>query len=259
MLRNVKSSEIVRFVLVACAALALAACQGGGESADEAASTPAPAAETAIGSAAAGGPAVSAPDPAEPAPPAATQPTQSVAAPREGKPGSTPAQTAGPDEAPTPTSQDAPDRPLDTGVVRFVPDGDTLELEDGRAVRLVQIDAPELNPAERAECYGREAQRLLRRLAPVGSTVELLPDPALDDVDRFDRLLRYVRVDGRVLNVTLVAEGAATPYFFRGDRGRLARPLVAAARDARDAGRGLWGACPAARLEPGRGADTGAP
>ncbi|MEZ5102514.1 MAG: thermonuclease family protein [Thermoleophilia bacterium] len=255
-----KSSEIVRFAAVAVAALGLAACQGGGEAGDAPpAGEPATAATgPAIGSATAGASAETVPggDAGTDSPAAPGEPAQSVAADTVATPGSAPVETSGP---PTQSAPDLPDGPRDTGVVRFVPDGDTLQLEDGRAVRLVQIDAPELNPADRAECHGREAQRLLRRLAPVGSTVELVRDPALDDVDRFDRLLRYVRVDGHVLNVTLVAEGAATPYFFRGDRGRLAGTLLAAAREARAAGRGLWGACPAAELQPGRGADTGRP
>jgi endonuclease YncB( thermonuclease family) len=46
-------------------------------------------------------------------------------------------------------------------------------------------------------------------------------------------------------------------WFFEGDRGRHADELLAAAEDAERAGRGLWGACPAARLDPERGVDTG--
>lgn len=137
--------------------------------------------------------------------------------------------------------------------VEWVVDGDTLRLTDGRVVRLVQIDAPEA----RSDCYGRDATRALIDAAPNGTRVTLERDPALDAVDPYDRLLRYVLVGGRNVNVQLVARGAAAPYFFRNERGRYANALLDAARDARSAGRGLWGACPRARLEPGLGSVTG--
>ncbi len=77
----------------------------------------------------------------------------------------------------------------DAGVVATVSDGDTLRLLDGRRVRLVQIDAPELSSGE---CYARPARAALVRLAPPGARVDLEADPALDAEDRFGRLLRYV-------------------------------------------------------------------
>jgi endonuclease YncB( thermonuclease family) len=141
----------------------------------------------------------------------------------------------------------------DGGVVARVSDGDTLRLEDGRVVRLVQIDAPEASD----ECFGLEAATELRRFAPRGTSIRLERDAALDDVDVYDRLLRYVLVAGVNVNVELVRIGAATPYFFRGDRGRYASELLDAAAAARADGRGLWGVCPAARLDPDRGAFTG--
>lgn len=136
----------------------------------------------------------------------------------------------------------------ETGRVARIADGDTLRLTDGRRVRLVQIDAPEPG----SECWGIEAMEALSALAPPGSDVELARDPALDDRDRFGRLLRYVSVDGRNVNITLVERGAAAPYFFRGDRGRHADELLDAAEAAVAANQGLWGGCPTARLDPGR-------
>ena len=138
--------------------------------------------------------------------------------------------------------------------VASVRDSDTILLADGRRVRLVQVDAPELGAGE---CYGREAWRELGRLLPPGSRVTLEADRSLDDVDRFGRLLRYVVRGGENVNVELVRRGAAAPYFFGGDRGRHAEELLAAAKDARAARRGLWGACPPARLQPERGVETG--
>jgi endonuclease YncB( thermonuclease family) len=138
--------------------------------------------------------------------------------------------------------------------VEHIVDGDTLVLTDGRHVRLVQIDAPE---AQEGECYGEEATSVLERLAPPGSRVRLEADPALDRVDRFERLLRYVVRDDRNVNLELVSRGAAAPYFFRGDRGRQADELFAAAEQARDEELGLWAACPGTRLDPNRALHTG--
>jgi micrococcal nuclease len=144
-------------------------------------------------------------------------------------------------------------QPTETGVVRRVVDGDTLQLEDGRRVRLVQIDAPE----EESECYGREATHVLAGIAGRGARVQMEPDGALDDRDDFGRLLRYVRAGELNVNLALVERGAAAPYFFRNERGRYADDLLAAAREARTGRRGFWGACPGARLEPALGSRTG--
>jgi micrococcal nuclease len=140
-------------------------------------------------------------------------------------------------------------------VVARVVDGDTIVLEGGQEVRLVQIDAPE---GREGECYADEAREALRRLLPAGARVRLEADPRLDDVDVHGRLLRYVVLGEANANLALVAQGAATVWFFRGERGRYADELLREARRARDAGLGLWGACPGTPFDPGRPADTGA-
>ena len=132
-------------------------------------------------------------------------------------------------------------------------DGDTILLTDGRRVRLVQVDAPELV----GECWGAESAKTLARLAPPGTELRLERDPTLDGADRFGRLLRYAYAGDTNVNLELVRAGAAAPYFYRGERGRHARRLVAAARAARTGRRGLWGACPGTRLVPERQVETG--
>jgi micrococcal nuclease len=138
-------------------------------------------------------------------------------------------------------------------LVTSVADGDTLTVAGGTRVRLVQIDTPELGSGE---CYSRAARSALERLAPVGSTVRLEADPALDQVDRYGRVLRYVRRGTMNVNIALVRAGAAAPYFYGGDQGRYANHLLAEARRAKAAKRGLWGACPGTVLDPYRGVDT---
>ncbi len=131
--------------------------------------------------------------------------------------------------------------------VARVIDGDTIELDDGTRVRLVQIDSPELKGAE---CYATKAAAELRRMLPVGQKVSLEADPGLDQTDRYDRQLRYVRKGGVNVNVALVKRGAASVWFYQGDRGKYAEKLMASARQAKQAKRGLWGACAATALDP---------
>jgi micrococcal nuclease len=139
-------------------------------------------------------------------------------------------------------------------VVASVYDGDTLTLRDGRRVHLLQIDTPELGSGE---CYSRAARTALVALAPPGKRIVLESDPRLDRVDRYGRLLRYVKRDGVNVNVELARRGAAAPYFYRGDKGRYAGALMLAARGAKAAKRGLWKACPATVLDPFRAVETG--
>jgi micrococcal nuclease len=142
--------------------------------------------------------------------------------------------------------------------VRRIVDGDTIDVRvDGanRRVRLVQIDTPEVYWG--AECYGTAASAALRRLLPVGSTVRLYADPALDRTDTYGRLLRYVFSGTVNVNARMVLDGAAAPYFYDGGRGRYADALDRYARAARAARRGLWGACPGTVYDPYRAVDTG--
>jgi len=138
-------------------------------------------------------------------------------------------------------------------------DGDTIDLTDGRRVRLVQIDTPE--EFFRPECYGLEAAATARRLLPPGTLVRLVPEPSADLVDRFGRLLRYVirARDGLNVNLRLVKVGAAAPYFYDGVRGRYATQLERLARSARVHRLGLWGRCAGTPYDPYRGVDTGPP
>jgi endonuclease YncB( thermonuclease family) len=160
-------------------------------------------------------------------------------------------------ERPAAKESPPPVRPRpQTFVVSEVVDGDTIRLANGKRVRLVQIDAPELRSGE---CYGRAARQDLIGLLPVESRVRLEFDPRLDRIDRFGRQLAYVFVGSKNLNLALVRRGAAAPWFFDGDRGRFAERFMLAARQARAAGRGLWSACSETVLDPTRAIETRRP
>jgi endonuclease YncB( thermonuclease family) len=138
--------------------------------------------------------------------------------------------------------------------IQYVIDGDTVVLTNGSHVRLVQIDAPEV---QERECYGAQARSVLRQMLPPGATVRVEADPRLDQVDRYGRLLRYLFRGPTNVNLELVRQGAATVWFYRHDRGRYADRLLAAALSARAAQRGLWSACRGTPFDPYHAADTG--
>lgn len=136
----------------------------------------------------------------------------------------------------------------ESATVRRVVDGDTLIARldgDDVRVRMLGVDAPESVAEDRpVECFGPQASARARELLPEGTRVILATDPSQGRLDRFDRLLAEVTIDGQELTVNerLIAEGYAE--VFRGDgRGRLQPRLRAAERAARDARLGLWAAC----------------
>lgn len=131
-------------------------------------------------------------------------------------------------------------------------DGDTLTMATGEKVRLLQIDTPELSPSE---CYGAEARKAL--IALIGkSPVMLESDPVSDDQDQYGRLLRYVKVGVINVNLKMVELGAATPYFYNGEKGKYSAQLLKAAQKAKAKKVGLWKKCPGAQLDPSKPATT---
>lgn len=137
--------------------------------------------------------------------------------------------------------------------VARINDGDTLTISTGEKVRFLQIDTPEISPAE---CYGTEAHRALISLIGKAS-ITLESDSVSDDEDQFGRKLRYVKVGKINLNLKLVQIGAATPYFYQGEKGKYAIQLLKAAENAKAKKLGLWKMCPNAKLEPLKPATTG--
>jgi len=141
----------------------------------------------------------------------------------------------------TTTEEEEAEPPPPPPTVARVVDGDTIHLTDGRRIRLVQIDATEAG----SECYAQKSTRALKNLLPQGYEIRLARDARLDNRDQYGRLLRYVIASGENVNVLLVQRGAASAYFFDGDRGRFATKLERSADTARARGRGAWGACEA--------------
>ncbi|MFL5841688.1 MAG: thermonuclease family protein [Thermoleophilaceae bacterium] len=118
-------------------------------------------------------------------------------------------------------------------------DGDTFWLSGIGKVRIIGVDTPEVFGS--SECFGRAASAFVKRLLPPGThvTYRLGVDPR----DRYGRALAYVWLaDGRMVNALLAERGYATPMTIPPNV-EYADRFVAAARRAREAGRGLWRAC----------------
>ncbi len=136
--------------------------------------------------------------------------------------------------------------------VDYVVDGDTLALKggDGEHVRLLGIDAPEMNyakPALGPECGAQLATDTLKKLLPEDTSVCLISDPKSGDKDMYDRLLRWVVVDRPegmwLVNAWMVRIGLAWVYYGFVEGTAFAKELVAAEDAAWSEGAGSWKVC----------------
>lgn len=119
-----------------------------------------------------------------------------------------------------------------TCVVAKLADGDSFTCTDGRQVRLLLIDTPELAQAP----WGQMAKRQLESLVRPGTKVRLELDRT--PVDRYRRTLAYAWVDTVMVNEVMVAKGWAVVLAYENVR-HLER-LQRAERTAREAKRGFW-------------------
>lgn len=127
--------------------------------------------------------------------------------------------------------------PAETVITRVI-DGDTVELADGRKVRYIGIDAPEMS---KRDCFAAES-KAANELLVLNRRARLERD--ITDTDRFGRLLRYVYVGDTFVNLQLLADGFAQLLTYPPDV-RYNEQLRAATAEARQAKRGLWSGCSA--------------
>lgn len=122
--------------------------------------------------------------------------------------------------------------------VRWVADGDTIVLTDGRHVRYIGIDTPEVSHENRrAEPMGEAAKAFNRKLLQ-GKRMRL--ETGRETKDHYGRTLAYVvREDGLFVNAELLRQGFAHVLYQFPNTER-AGELLAAQRDAMAQGRGIW-------------------
>jgi len=122
-------------------------------------------------------------------------------------------------------------------VVRVV-DGDTVVLANGQKVRLLGIDAPEMEKeGQPADFLAHKAKKVLADLIQ-GKRVRLEYDKLR--YDRYGRILAYLFLpDGSNVNQELVRQGLARVYTIPPNM-RYRQELLAFQREAIQARRGIW-------------------
>ena len=139
----------------------------------------------------------------------------------------------------------------ETVFVERAVDGDTLKLSDGRRVRLIGMDTPELHYSEKLlrdaqksgrdiktiQALGKKAADFTRRLCE-GRPVRLELD--VRKTDKYGRLLAYVYLeDGTFVNAKIVEEGYAQVMTIPPDV-KYADYFLKLLKEARENRRGLW-------------------
>ncbi|KFX71361.1 nuclease [Pseudomonas taeanensis MS-3] len=124
--------------------------------------------------------------------------------------------------------------------VQHVVDGDTLRLVDGRKVRLIGLNAPELGRNGRsAEPFAEAARRRLRELV-AASDGRVSVQLGRETKDRYGRTLAHLYdARGRNLEAQLLAEGLGYLVAIAPNVALVECQLLAE-RSARQAGLGLW-------------------
>ncbi len=135
-------------------------------------------------------------------------------------------------------------------ILKYVIDGDTIELQNGEKVRYIGIDTPELHQkgGDDDDCLAWVARERNRKLLE-GKRITLIKDPA-SDRDKYNRLLRYVYADGIFVNKVLAKEGLAKSFFCKKewkncppsqDKKRI-KEILEAEKDAKENKRGIYSA-----------------
>ncbi len=109
-------------------------------------------------------------------------------------------------------------------VVTKVIDGDTIVVNGGRSVRLLDMDTAETGE----DCYSEAKQRLEELIL----NQEVYLEAGRENSDRYGRLLRYVFLDEQNVNLVLVEEGLAIAMIY--DQGRYSQDIIEAEANAMD-------------------------
>jgi len=189
------------------------------------------------------------PTPISITPSATTAPTKTATPTLTPLPTNTPMPTPTRTPSPSPSPTATPER-VEAQVVEVV-DGDTIKVDIGGqiyTVRYIGIDAPEtVHPSQPVQWMGPEASAANKQLV-AGKSVYLEKD--VSETDRYGRLLRYVFLsNGVFVNAELVRQGYAQVSTYPPDV-RYQALFLAMQREAREAGRGLWGPTPTPKPLP---------
>jgi micrococcal nuclease len=148
------------------------------------------------------------------------------------------------DQVPADAQAAVVDRVVDGDTIRVTVEeaGGAIAPTDSVRVRLLNVDAPELDHPDRGEdCGATEATAFVEALLPPGSTVHLAAD--VEDRDVYDRPLRGVwNEHGVFVNAELVRAGWAEVLLISPNE-RFHAGLLPLEAEARAERRGAWSAC----------------
>lgn len=122
-------------------------------------------------------------------------------------------------------------------------DGDTAKFiynDEEITARFLAIDTPETkHPTKGVEPYGKEASEYTCNKLKEAKKIKLEYDADSDEMDKYDRHLVWVFVDGILLQKELVSEGLASVAYLYGDY-KYTEKLENAEQEAEDNKLGIW-------------------
>lgn len=127
-------------------------------------------------------------------------------------------------------------RPLDPVVTRVV-DGDTFDLSDGRTIRLINLDTPELKTSD---CYATQAAQIAADIL-LNQRVRIETDK--NEMDRFGRTLAYVFLSNNTFINAYFLELGLGEFRLDTQNLRYQDKLISAATTGHNSISGMWSVC----------------
>lgn len=122
-------------------------------------------------------------------------------------------------------------------------DGDTAKFiykEEEITARFLAIDTPEtVHPTKDVEEFGKDASDYTCNKLKEAEEIKLEYDEDSDELDKYNRHLVWVFVDGELLQKKLVSKGYASVAYLYGDY-KYTKELEAVEQEAEDSKLGIW-------------------
>ena len=127
----------------------------------------------------------------------------------------------------------------ETTSIKYIYDGDTLQLKDNRKVRLIGINTPEVaHGKDAAELFATEATNALKTLIKGKKSINLIYGE--EKKDHYGRLLAHgFTSDGKNIQATLLAQGLARAIAIPPNT-QFSTCYLQQEREARCSRKGLW-------------------
>jgi micrococcal nuclease len=119
----------------------------------------------------------------------------------------------------------------DTVTVEKIIDGDTIELQGGKRIRLIGIDAP-----EEGECLYQEAKEYLFSLL---NKQNIVLEEDVQKTDKYGRTLAYVWKDNNFINLIMLKNGLAKLLTIPPNV-KYVNEFIKAQKEAQEKSNGLW-------------------